>query len=115
MIGAVNEQKMNVKKIILYVTGPGAILYLGVVLYIHIFLGKNMIFWIIPALVILCVVFFPLFVIEKFRHNDQKSRERNPNIRFQEKNSRIEWRDGNIHGKVPRKTKGPDFPGKDEK
>ncbi|MBN1820982.1 MAG: hypothetical protein JXR31_01685 [Prolixibacteraceae bacterium] len=101
-----------IKKILLYISGPGVILYLGIVLFIHMFKGKNMISWMIPAIVVFFVVFLPLFAIEKFKYNDRHSREKNSHIQFSDKNRRIEWEGGNIHGKVPKKTKGPDFMGK---
>lgn len=98
-----------IKKILLYLTGPGVVLYLGVILFIHLFAGKNMISWMIPAFVVFFVVFLPLFAFEKFKHNDKVSRENGRNIQFGEKNRRTEWEGGNIHGRIPKKSKGPGF------
>jgi len=98
-----------IKRILLYATGPGAIFYLGIVLFIHLFGGKNMIGWMIPAIVIFFVVFLPLFAVEKFRHDDRKSRDSKSEIQFSEKNRRTEWEGGNIHGKTPHHPKGRGF------
>jgi heme/copper-type cytochrome/quinol oxidase subunit 2 len=97
------------KKIILYLTGPGAIIYLGVVFFIHLFTDKSMLLWMIPALIVFFLVFLPVYAIENFKHNDRKSRENNPDIQFGKNNSHIKSEGGNIHGHVSEKTEGADF------
>jgi hypothetical protein len=90
-----------IKKILLYLSGPGVILYLGIILFIHLFIGKDMIVWMIPAFIVLFVVFIPLYAMEKFRQTDRRSRERDRTMQFSEKYRRTEWEGGNIHGKLP--------------
>ncbi len=90
------------KKIILLVTGPGAIAVIGIALFVHLFTEADGMNWIIGALVVFFVVFIPIYVVENFKYNDQKMKRSNPGIQFSEKNKRIEWEGGNIHGKTPK-------------
>jgi len=98
-----------IKKILLYLTGPGVILYLSIVLFIHIFHGINMIPWMIPAFVVFFVVFIPLFVAEKYKQDERRSRDKDRPIQFSDKTRRTEWEGGNIHGKVPKRSEGRGF------
>ncbi|MBN1985179.1 MAG: hypothetical protein JW761_02685 [Prolixibacteraceae bacterium] len=89
----------NLKKVVLYISGPGVVAMEVVALFIHLFTGKNARFWIIGGLIVFFVVFIPLYSIEYFRQNFK--REKSKLVQFKKKKSRTEWEGGNIHGKTP--------------
>ncbi len=63
------------KKVILFATGPGAILVLGVSLFIHLFTEKNTMVWVIASVIIFFVVFLPLYTIENRKVQDKRMKE----------------------------------------
>lgn len=93
------------KKIVLYVAGPGVLFFELVALFIHLFTSTNTRPWLIGGLVVFFVVFVPLYSVEYFRQEFKKA-DKKP-ISFSKNKERTEWRGGNIHGKVPTKTKAP--------
>jgi len=95
----------KVKKIILLITGPGILLVEAVALFIHLFTSTNAKPWLIAGLVVFFVVFIPLYSIEYFRQEFKRGEGRN--IRFNRKNTRLDWHGGNIHGKVPKEEERP--------
>lgn len=96
----------KVKKIVLYITGPGVIIVEFVALFIHLFTTTNAKTWIVGGLIVFFVVFVPLYSIEYFRQmfkDDKKEKS----IRFSKRNTRTEWEGGNIHGKIPKENERP--------
>lgn len=85
------------------IAGPGMLLVEAVALFIHLFTSANAKPWIIGGLVVFFLVFIPLYSIEYFRQEFKKGERKN--IHFRHKNTRTEWRGGNIHGKVPHEEK----------
>jgi len=96
----------NWKKIILYITGPGALLVLLVVLFIHLFTPTDARNWIKAGLIPFFVIFIPLYMVEYFRDVTRKENQ-DKKFQFKKRNTRTEWEGGNIHGKTPTKTKRP--------
>ena len=93
----------NWKKIVLYITGPGALLFLLLVLFIHLFTTIDARSWIIGGLIPFFVLFLPLYMVEYFRDETRKEKQ-DKKFQFNKRNSRIEWEGGNIHGKTPTRT-----------
>lgn len=87
------------------ISGPGVLLLEAIALFIHLFTSVNAKPWLIGGLIVFFVVFIPFYSIEYFRQEFKKDRRRN--IRFQRKNTRLDWHGGNIHGKVPKEEKRP--------
>lgn len=96
----------NWKKFFLYITGPGALLYLLVVLFIHLFTTVDASNWLIGGLIPFFVLFLPLYMYEYFREETKKEKQ-SKKFQFKKHNSRVEWEGGNIHGKTPTKTERP--------
>ncbi|MDX8339156.1 hypothetical protein SLH46_08200 [Draconibacterium sp. IB214405] len=95
----------KIKKIVLYISGPGVLFFELVALFIHLFTPVNTRPWLIGGLVVFFVVFLPLYSVEYFRQEFKKNDKKA--ISFGKNKGRTEWRGGNIHGKVPTKTEGP--------
>ncbi len=95
----------NWKKIILLIAGPGVILVEAVALFLHLFASVNTKSWLVAGVVVFFVVFVPLYAFEYFSQEFKYDREKK--IHFKRKQGRIEWRGGNIHGKVPGKSEKP--------
>lgn len=95
----------NLKKIILYITGPGVLFFELVALFVHLFTPLNARSWLIGGLIVFFVVFIPLYSYEYFRQEFGKE-DKKP-ISFNKNKGRTEWRGGNIHGKIPTKTNTP--------
>ncbi|WP_347838133.1 hypothetical protein [uncultured Draconibacterium sp.] len=95
----------NLKKIVLNVSGPGVLFFELVALFIHLFTEKNTKPFLVGGLVVFFVVFIPLYSVEYFRQEFKK--EDAKKITFRKPKNRVEWRGGNIHGKVPTKTQAP--------
>lgn len=98
----------TLKKVILYIAGPGVIIVEAVALFIHLFTAKDAKPWIVGGLIVFFVIFIPLYSIEYFRQNFKESIDKK-SIHFRKRKSRTEWEGGNIHGKVPTEV---DRPGK---
>ncbi|WP_372950831.1 hypothetical protein [Mariniphaga sp.] len=96
----------KVKKVVLYISGPGMVLVTLVALFFHIFTAINAKSWIVGALIIFAVVFVPVYFIEYFRQNLKESKTSKP-IHFKKHETLTAWEGGNIHGKTPVKTKRP--------
>jgi len=96
----------KIKKIVLYVSGPGMALVVLVALFFQIFATANVKSWIVGALIIFFVVFVPVYFVEYFRQNVKESNTSKP-IHFKKRETRTEWEGGNIHGKTPAKVKRP--------
>ncbi|QIA07785.1 hypothetical protein [Draconibacterium halophilum] len=96
-------KKEKLKKIILYITGPGVLFVELIALFVHLFTPTNTRTWMIGGLFVFFVGFVPLYCYEYFRQEFGK--EDKKSIRFNKKSGRTEWRGGNIHGKIPTKTK----------
>ena len=96
----------RIKKIVLYIAGPGVLFVELVALFIHLFTTTNTKSWMVAGFIIFMVVFVPLYSYEYFRQNfkDDKSKK---SIHFNRSGSRTEWEGGNIHGKTPTKVKRP--------
>ncbi|KJF42031.1 hypothetical protein [Draconibacterium sediminis] len=95
----------KLKKIVLIIAGPGVLFVELVALFIHLFTSVNARPWLIGGLIVFFVVFIPLYSYEYFRQEFGKTDKKS--ISFNKNKSRTEWRGGNIHGKVPTKTKAP--------
>lgn len=95
----------KLKKIVLIIAGPGVLFFELVALFIHLFTAVNARSWLIGGLIVFFVVFVPLYCYEYFRQEFGKADKKS--ISFNKNKSRTEWRGGNIHGKVPTKTKAP--------
>lgn len=96
----------KVKKVVLFVTGPGMVLVILVALFFQIFTTTNAKSWIIGALIIFVVVFVPIYFVEYLRQNLEESKT-SKSIHFKKSETRTEWEGGNIHGKTPAKVKRP--------
>lgn len=96
----------KVKKVVLYISGPGMVLVILVAFFFHIFTTANAKSWIIGALIVFFVVFIPIYFVEYFRQNLEESKT-SMSIHFKKSEIRTEWEGGNIHGKTPVKTKRP--------
>nr|WP_319570913.1 hypothetical protein [uncultured Draconibacterium sp.] len=94
----------KLKKIVLIVSGPVVLFVELVALFIHLFTPVNMRSWLIGGLIVFFVIFIPLYAYEYFR---QEFGKKDKSISFNKNKSRTEWSGGNIHGKVPTKTKAP--------
>lgn len=94
----------KLKKIVLYIAGPGVLFVEVVALFIHLFTSTNTRSWLIGGGIVFFVVFVPLYSYEYFKQEFGKA---DKSISFNKNKSRTEWRGGNIHGKVPTKTKVP--------
>ena len=81
------------------ITGPGVLLVEAVALFVHLFTSANAKPVIIAGLVVFFVVFIPLYAVEYFKEEFRDENKRS--VHFKRKNTRTEWRGGNIHGKVP--------------
>ncbi len=60
------------KKILLYIAGPGAIMLVGVSLFIQLFTVNSAKIGIIIGLVIFFFVFLPFYTIENIKSQDRK-------------------------------------------
>ena len=98
-----------IKKVLLYTSGPGAIILIGIALFIHLFSDYDGKIWIKIGLAIFFFIFLPFYAVENFRQNDRQMKDKNSNIQFSDKNKRIDWEGGNIHGKVPKINKRKGF------
>lgn len=87
------------------ITGPGVLFLEVIALFIHIFTSTNAKSFIIVGLFVFFVVFIPLYSFEYFRQ--EFSYDEKKTIRFKKDSKRMEWRGGNIHGKVPHKENTP--------
>ena len=87
------------------VAGPGVLLVEAVAIFVHFFTECNAKPVIIGGLVVFFLIFIPLYSIEYFRQEFQYDRRKD--LHFKRKNTRIEWRGGNIHGKVPHEEEKP--------
>jgi hypothetical protein len=96
----------TVKKIVLYIAGPGVVFFEAVVLFIHLFTKNDTKPWIIGGLIVFFLVFIPLYSIEYFKQNYSDTKGKRA-ISFKKRNTRTEWEGGNIHGKVPMETERP--------
>jgi len=96
----------KVKKIVLYIAGPGVIIVEAVALFIHLFTANDTKPWIIGGLIVFFVVFIPLYSIEYFRQNFRDDKDKR-SIQFKKRNTRTEWEGGNIKGKVPTEVERP--------
>ncbi len=95
----------KLKKTILLIAGPGALLVVVVALFIHLFISANAKPWIIGGLLVFFIVFLPFYAVEYFRQEFKKDNKKK--IYIKRKGGRTEWRGGNIHGKVPHQSKKP--------
>ena len=95
----------KLKKILLMTTGPGVLLVEAVAVFIQLFTEHNAKPVIVGGLVIFFLIFIPLYSLEYFRQEFQHDKKRN--LHFKRKNTRTEWRGGNIHGKVPHEEEKP--------
>lgn len=98
-------KKEKIKKTILLIAGPGVLLVEAVALFIHLFTSASTTPWLIGGAIVFFVVFIPLYSIEYFRQEFKRDKDRD--IRFRRKNTRMDWHGGNIHGKVPKEEKRP--------
>lgn len=96
----------KIKKAVLYIAGPGMGLVVLVALFFQIFTTINAKSWIIGALIIFVVVFVPVYFVEYFRQNIKESNTSKP-IHFKKRDTRTEWKGGNIHGKIPSEINRP--------
>lgn len=87
------------------VAGPGVLLVEAVAVFVHLFTARNAKAVIIGGLAVFFLIFIPLYSIEYFRQEFQH--EKKKNLHFKRKNTRTEWRGGNIHGKVPHEEEKP--------
>ncbi len=94
----------KLKKIVLIISGPVVLFIELVALFIHLFTPVNTRPWLIGGLIVFFVVFVPLYSYEYLRQEFGKT---DKSISFNKHKSRTEWRGGNIHGKVPTKSKAP--------
>ena len=94
------------KKIVLLVTGPGAIAVDIIALFVHLFTPVNTKPWIIGGLVVFFVVFIPFYSVEYFRQQF-KNTDENKRFSFRKRITRTEWEGGNIHGKLPTEVERP--------
>ena len=90
----------------MYLSGPGVIAFLAVAMFFQLFTDTDLRSLIIGGLLILIVVFIPLYGIEYFKQNFRKGTPKK-SIRFNKRNTRTEWEGGNIHGKVPKEHERP--------
>ena len=90
----------NLKKVVLYISGPGVVAMEVVALFIHLFTGKNARFWIIGGLIVFFVIFIPFYSVEYYNQNLKSGKDKKP-LHFKRKKNRTEWEGGNIHGKTP--------------
>lgn len=97
-------KKDKVKKTILLITGPGVLFVEITALFIHLSTSATAKAWIIGGLLVFFLVFLPLYSVEYFRQEFKKS---DRTFHFKRKNTRTEWRGGNIKGKVPYEEKRP--------
>ncbi len=95
----------KLKKIVLYISGPGVLFVELVALFLHLFTSANTRPWLIGGLIVFFVVFVPLYYYEYFRQEFRK--EDKKTISFGKNKGHTEWRGGNIHGKIPTKTEAP--------
>ena len=98
----------RLKKIVLYIAGPGVLFVELVALFIHLFTSANTKSWMIAGFIVFIVVFIPLYSVEYFRQNYRTDKSQKK-VQFKKDKSRTEWVGGNIHGKTPSKV---DRPGK---
>ncbi len=96
----------KLKKIVLYIAGPGVVIVEVVAIFVHLFTRGNARGWIIGGLVVFLLVFIPLYSVEYFRQNFNNEKNRK-SVSFKKKKRRTEWEGGNIHGKVPRESERP--------
>lgn len=96
----------KLKKIIMYIAGPGVVIVEIVAIFVHLFTSGNARPWIIGGLLVFFVVFIPLYSIEYFRQNFKNAKTKKT-IQFKRKKTRTEWEGGNIHGKTPKETERP--------
>jgi preprotein translocase subunit SecY len=96
----------KLKKVVLLITGPGAVAVALIAIFIHIFTSGNTKPWIIGGLVIFFLVFIPLYSVEYFRQQIKNDKEKKV-IWFKKRDTRTEWEGGNIHGKLPTETERP--------
>ncbi|MFV0590725.1 MAG: hypothetical protein ACK5M7_05025 [Draconibacterium sp.] len=89
----------KLKTIVLMLSGPGVLLVEAVAIFIQLFTAHNAKPVIIGGVVVFFLVFIPLYSVEYFRQEFQH--EKKKDLHFKRKNTRTEWRGGNIHGKVP--------------
>lgn len=97
---------VKLKKIILYVAGPGVVIVEAVALFVHLFTARDVKPWITGGLIVFFIVFIPLYAIEYFRQNFKEDKNKKL-IQFKKRKTRTEWEGGNIHGKVPTKVERP--------
>lgn len=95
----------KLKKIVLYISGPGVLLFELIVLFIHLFTPNNTKAFMVAGLFVFFVVFIPLYAYEYFRQ--EFSKKEKGKLQFKKDKKRKEWRGGNIHGKVPSDTQTP--------
>ncbi|WP_167609365.1 hypothetical protein [Maribellus sediminis] len=95
----------KLKKTILLIAGPGALLVVIVALFMHLFTSANTKAWMLGGLLVFFIVFLPFYAIEYFRQEFKKDDKKK--VHFKRKSGRTEWHGGNIHGKVPHQTKKP--------
>lgn len=96
----------KLKKLIMYIAGPGVIMVEIVAIFIHLFTTGNAKPWIIAGLVVFFVVFIPLYSVEYFRQNFKDEKDKRL-VQFRKGKTRTEWEGGNIHGKTPTKIDRP--------
>ena len=94
------------KKIILVTTGPGILIFVMIVLFIHLFTPADTSNWIVVGLIPFFIVFIPFYMVEYFRDETRKEKQ-DKKIQFKKRKTRTEWEGGNIHGKIPTQTKRP--------
>jgi len=95
----------KLKTIVLMGSGPGVIMVEAIAIFIQLFTAHNAKPFIIGGLVVFFLIFIPLYSVEYFRQEFQH--ENRKNLHFKRKNSRTEWRGGNIHGKIPHEEQKP--------
>ena len=88
------------------ITGPGIVAVELIVVFIHLFTPLNAKPLIIAGLVVLFIVFLPLYSVEYFKQNF-KNDPSGRSVRFRKRNIRQGWEGGNIHGKTPTKSTQP--------
>ncbi|MFV0266514.1 MAG: hypothetical protein ACK5HT_05200 [Draconibacterium sp.] len=88
----------KLKKIVLMTSGPGVLLVEAVAVFVQLFTEHNAKPIIVGGLVVFFLIFIPLYSVEYFKQEFQH--EKKKSLHFKRKNTRTEWRGGNIHGKV---------------
>lgn len=95
----------NLKKTILYISGPGVLIYEAVVLFIHLFTPTDAKTYIVAGLLVFFIIFIPLYFIEYYKQNMMESKNKKATVQFKDRGKRTEWGGGNVHGRTPTEIK----------